>query len=79
MKSATPYLASLRIFEPITAFPAADRLRWQEISTEVDTRADEQLLALRRLIAPEPPALRPDGVHILDIEGNKIQLWEPKD
>lgn len=76
MKSATPYLASLRIFEPITAFPAADRLRWQEISTEVDTRADEQLLALRRLIAPEPPALRPDGVHILEIDGERfISPW----
>jgi hypothetical protein len=72
----TPYVASLRIFEPISAFPAADRLRWQELDATVDTRAEEARLALRRLISPEPPALRPDGVHILDIDGARyISPW----
>ncbi len=74
--SSTPYVASLRIFEPITAFPAADRLRWESISPEVDTREEEQALALRRLVAPESPALRPDGVHILDIDGARyVAPW----
>lgn len=74
--SATPYVASLRIFEPISAFPAADRLRWEVLSTEVDTYREEQQLALRRLIAPESPALRPDGVHIMDIDGARfISPW----
>ena len=67
--SFTPYVASLRVYEPITAFPAADRLRWETIPADFDSRAEEQLLALRRLIAPESPALRPDGVHILDVDG----------
>jgi hypothetical protein len=66
---STPYVASLRIFEPITAFPAADRLRWAQLSDEIDTRAQEQLLAMQRLIVPEPPALRPDGAHLLDVDG----------
>ena len=74
--SSTPYVASLRIYEPISAFPAADRLRWESLSAEVDTREEEQALALRRLIAPESPALRPDGVHILDLDGVRyISPW----
>ncbi len=74
--SSTPYVASLRIFEPITAFPAADRLRWESLSTDTDTREEEQALALRRLVAPESPALRPDGVHVLDIEGLRyVSPW----
>lgn len=73
---STPYVASLRIFEPITAFPAADRLRWEALSIDVDTREEEQALALRRLIVPESPALRPDGVHVLDVDGIRyISPW----
>jgi hypothetical protein len=74
--SSTPYVASLRIFEPISAFPAADRLRWEAIPADFDTREEEQALALRRLVAPESPALRPDGVHILDLDGSRfISPW----
>jgi hypothetical protein len=74
--SSTPYVASLRIYEPISAFPAADRLRWESLSSEIDTREEEQALALRRVVAPESPALRPDGIHILDIEGARfISPW----
>ncbi len=74
--SSTPYVASLRIYEPITAFPAADRLRWENLSIESDTREDEQALALRRLISPESPALRPDGVHLLELDGIRyISPW----
>ena len=74
--SSTPYVASLRIFEPLSAFPAADRLRWQELDSNEDTRAAEHALALRRLIAPESPALRPDGVHILEHDGERfIAPW----
>ena len=69
MKFLTPYVASLRIFEPISAFPAADRLRWESVDITADSRRAEQALALQRLIAPEPPALRPDGAHFLEIVG----------
>ena len=74
--SSTPYVASLRIFEPISAFPAVDRLRWEEIPLDHDSREEEQALALRRLVAPESPALRPDGVHLLEIDGIRyISPW----
>lgn len=74
--SATPYVASLRIFEPISAFPPVDRLRWEEIPSEINSREEEQLLALRRVVAPESPALRPDGVHILEVDGVRyISPW----
>jgi hypothetical protein len=69
MKFLTPYVASLRIFEPISAFPPADRLRWESVDVTTDSRRAEQALALQRLISPEPPALRPDGAHFLEIDG----------
>ena len=64
----TPYVASLRIYEPLSAFDSLDRLRWQSIDANTDTRKEEQALALRRLVIPEPPAGRPDGAHVLDIK-----------
>ncbi len=65
----TPYVASLRIYEPLSAFDPVDRLRWQSIDAAIDSRRAEQELALRRLVFPEPPAGRPDGAHVLDING----------
>ena len=64
----TPYVASLRIFEPLSAFEPVDRLRWSEIDASIDSRRAEQELALRRLVFPESPAGRPDGAHVLDID-----------
>lgn len=63
----TPYVASLRIYEPLSAFEPVDRIRWQNIDASIDSRKEEQALALRRLVFPEPPAVRPDGAHVLDI------------
>lgn len=73
---ATPYVASLRVYEPISAFPAADRLRWEKLDSTFDTREEEQALALRRVVLPESPALRPDGVHLLDLDGIRyVSPW----
>lgn len=72
----TPYVASLRIYEPLSAFEPADRLRWQDLKPDVNSNRTEQELALRRLVFPEPPAGRPDGVHILDVDGLRyISPW----
>ena len=72
----TPYVASLRIYEPLSAFEPADRLRWQDIDANKDSRRQEQELALRRLVFPEPPAVRPDGAHVLDINGLRyVSPW----
>jgi hypothetical protein len=67
----TPYVASLRIYEPITAFSPAEALRWQSIPINATTARDEQSRALARTIITEPPALRPDGAHILEWEGKR--------
>jgi hypothetical protein len=72
----TPYVASLRIYEPLSAFEPADRLRWQELNADENSKRTEQELALRRLVFPEPPAGRPDGAHILDIDGLRyVSPW----
>ena len=72
----TPYVASLRIYEPLSAFEPVDRIRWQNIDASIDSKKEEQALALRRLVFPEPPAVRPDGAHVLDINGIRyVSPW----
>ncbi len=72
----TPYVASLRIYEPLSAFEPADRLRWQSIVINSQSYITEQELALGRLVFPEPPVHRPDGVHIIEVEGERyISPW----
>ena len=72
----TPYVASLRIYEPLSAFEPADRLRWQEIDASVNSKIAEEEFALRRLVFPEPPSGRPDGAHVLDIDGLRyVSPW----
>lgn len=66
---ATPYVASLRIYEPLSAFEPADRLRWQNLENDTTSFNREEELALHRVVQPEPPAGRPDGVHVLDLNG----------
>ena len=63
---ATPYLASLRIYEPLSAFDPADRLRWQNLEIDPFSFNKEEELALHRVVQPEPPAGRPDGVHLAE-------------
>ena len=67
----TPYVASLRIYEPITAFAPAERLRWEAIPITSSTGFEEQTRALHRVVITEPPALKPDGAHILEWEGQR--------
>ena len=72
----TPYVASLRVYEPITAFKPADQLRWNQIAVTSPTGWDEQNRALRRTIITEPPALKADGAHVLEHEGKRyIAPW----
>ena len=72
----TPYVATLRVYEPLTSFPPADQLRFQNLNPTTDTRRAEQELALRRTITPEPLNLRADGVHVLDLDYQRfISPW----
>ena len=68
----TPYVASLRIYEPIDSFEVADQLRWSQIVITSPTSWDEQKRALTRTISNEPHTLKLDGVHVLDIKGKDM-------
>jgi len=68
----TPYVASLRVYEPIDAFSPADQLRWNLISLDSHTERDEELRALHRTINSEPPTLKADGAHILNHNGKQF-------
>ena len=65
----TPYVASLRIYEPLSSFDPADQLRWKNLAPNENTARLEEELALRRIIFPEPPSGRPDGAHVIDLDG----------
>ena len=71
MTRPTPYVASLRVYEPITAFTPAEQLRWHAISLDTSTGLEEQRRALHRTIVAEPTSVRPDGAHILEHEGKR--------
>jgi hypothetical protein len=72
----TPYVASLRVYEPIATFKDTDQSRWNQITVTAQTGWEEQNRALCRVIFSEPTALKLDGVHILELEGKKyIAPW----
>ena len=63
----TPYVSSLRIYEPIDSFEIVDQLRWSQIVITSPTSWDEQKRALTRTINNETPTLKLDGAHVLDL------------
>ena len=67
----TPYVSSLRVYEPIAEFSAQDQLKWSQITLGSQTNWDEQFRALSRLMTNEPLAVMPDGAHVLDFEGKR--------
>jgi len=72
----TPYVASLRIYEPIDSFSIQDQQHWSQIAISSPTGFDEQKRALTRTISNEPPSLKPDGAHLLDHEGKRyVAPW----
>ena len=72
----TPYVASLRVYEPIDSFEVVDQLRWSQIAITSPTGWDEQVRSLKRSITNEPPHLKPDGAHVLEHEGKRyIAPW----
>jgi hypothetical protein len=72
----TPYVASLRIYEPLDSFSIQDQQHWSQIAISSATGFDEQKRALTRTISNEPPSLKPDGAHLLDHEGKRyVAPW----
>ena len=72
----TPYVASLRIYEPTNAFEIKDQLLWAKSSNTSHTVLDEQHLALTRLIRNDTYAFKTDGAHLLDIGSTRyVAPW----
>ncbi len=72
----TPYVASLRVYEPIDSFEIADQLRWTKLNITSPTRWDEQIRSLKRSISSEPANLKLDGAHLLEHEGKRyVAPW----
>ena len=72
----TPYVASLRVYEPIDSFEAKDQLRWSKASDLTQTLVDEQNMSLSRMIRGDLSAFKTDGFHLLEIDGKKfIAPW----
>jgi len=72
----TPYVASLRIYEPIDSFEVQNQLRWSKISNKTSTLVDEQNRSLSRMIRCDLSAFESDGIHLLEIDGKRfIAPW----
>jgi hypothetical protein len=72
----TPYVASLRVYEPLSAFNKDDQERWSQIPVTTATTLDEQHKALHRTIVTAPPASKPDGAHVLEIDAKRyVAPW----
>lgn len=68
----TPYVASLRIYEPIDSFDLVDQARWRQIQITEATGYEEQIRAIRRIIHPELLTQRSDGAHVIDHDGKRF-------
>ena len=72
----TPYVASLRVYEPLDSFDPGDQTRWRQIKITETTGYEEELRALKRTVRPEPLASRSDGAHIIDHDGKRyVAPW----
>ena len=72
----TPYVASLRIYEPADIFEIKNQLWWAEVLKTSHTVLDEQHLALIRLVRNEMYAFKTDGAYILDIGSSRyVAPW----
>ena len=72
----TPYVASLRIYEPLDSFDKLDQQSWAHLLITSPTGWDEQKRALTRVIKSEAPNAKPDGAHLLELEGKRyIAPW----
>ena len=68
----TPYVASLRVYEPIDSFEASDQAHWKQIKITETTAYEEELRALKQTIIPDSFLVRSDGAHIIDHDGKRF-------
>ena len=61
----TPYVAWLRVYEPISAFDQVEQVRWSELDPNIPTGKQEQIRALTRIIRGEINSSGSDGAHMI--------------
>lgn len=72
----TPYVASLRVYEPIEVFEIANQVRWSQAKNLLSNGREEQIRSLKRAITNEPPNFSPDGAHFLLHKGDRyVAPW----
>jgi hypothetical protein len=72
----TPYVASLRVYEPLESFDPRDQHRWGQIAITEATGYEEQLQSLRRLVIPGSINTSNDGAHVFDHDGRRyVSPW----
>lgn len=69
----TPYVASLRVYQPLEAFTQTQQQRWVELRARQsgDTHQSEQELAIRRAIQPKSMRGVEDGAHFI-VDGERL-------
>jgi len=68
----TPYVASLRVYEPIDSFRTNDQALWKRIKITDQTGFEEEQRALERIILSDSLLVRSDGAHIIDHDGKRF-------
>ena len=72
----TPYVASLRVYEPIDSFATSDQVRWNQIKITESTGYEEELRALKGTIIPNLQIGNSDSAHIIDHDGKRyVAPW----
>lgn len=72
----TPYVAWLRIYEPIDAFDANDQARWENVGDDSTSRSQEQMNSLIRTAQPGLVLPGIDGAHVIFKDGSKfVSPW----
>lgn len=75
----TPYVASLRVYEPLEIFERQLRVRWASIPVGSPTRSLESERAIRSIVYFDTVRNSEDGAHVIDLDGRRfISPWSTK-
>jgi len=75
----TPYVASLRVYEPLESFDYESRSRWELIPVGAQTIREESKQVIKNLILWDQLRFFEKGAHSIDFEGNKfVSPWSLK-
>ena len=68
----TPYVASLRVYEPIESFSNQLRILWSAIPIVSPTRSLESEQSIRSLVFLDRVKTSEEGVHVIDFDGKRF-------